>query len=328
MKVAFFSTRAYDKKSFIQHNQSFEHELTFFEAKLNAQTLSLAKGYASICTFVNDELTGELLTALNQSGVQLVALRCAGYNQVDLNTAHKLGLAIARVPAYSPYAVAEHSVALILALNRNITRAFNRVRDGNFALDGLLGFDLRGRTVGVIGTGKIGKIFTQIMKGFGCQLMLHDPYPCEELSTQGYNYVSCDELFTHSDIISLHCPLTPDTHHLINTGAVEKMKKGVMIINTSRGPLIDTRAVISGLKSQKIGYLGLDVYEEEGDLFFEDLSNHVIQDDVFARLQTFPNVLVTAHQAFFTEDALGNIATTTLENISVFEQGKRNQNFL
>jgi D-lactate dehydrogenase len=259
-----------------------------------------------------------MLETLAKDGTELIALRSAGFNHVDLVAAAKLGLVTVRVPAYSPYAVAEHAIALILTLNRNVHRAYNRVREGNFSIEGLLGFDLNGATVGVVGTGRIGAIFAQIMRGFGCKLIGYDTYQnptCLEISME---YVQISELFAQSDIISLHCPLTPDTHHLINAEAIAQMKAGAMLINTSRGGLVDTQAAIDGLKSGVIGYLGIDVYEQEADLFFEDLSNQVIQDDTFQRLLTFPNVIVTGHQAFFTSQALANIADTTLSNITEF----------
>jgi D-lactate dehydrogenase len=262
-----------------------------------------------------------MLKALSGYGTQLLALRSAGFNHVDLVAAETYGITVVRVPAYSPYAVAEHTVALVLALNRKIHRAYNRVREGNFDIDGLLGFDLQGSTVGVIGTGKIGAIFAQIMRGFGCTLLGYDVYQNPACLEMGLQYVSLPELFASADIISLHCPLTPESHHLINAPAVSQMKRGVMLINTSRGGLIDTQAVIDGLKSGQIGYLGLDVYEQEADLFFENLSNEVIQDDAFQRLLTFPNAIVTGHQAFFTRNALSNIAETTLANIADFERG-------
>jgi D-lactate dehydrogenase len=256
---------------------------------------------------------------LADTGIRLIALRSAGFNNVDLKAARELGLTVARVPAYSPHAVAEHTIALLLALNRKIHRAYNRVREGNFALDGLLGFDLYGKTVGVVGTGKIGAIVARILMGFGCEVIAVDPYPNENCISSGVRYVTWEQLCASSDIITLHCPLTPATRHLVDAAALKKMKRGVMLINTSRGAVIDTRAVIDGLKNNTIGNLGLDVYEEEADLFFEDLSEHFIADDVFARLLTFPNVLVTGHQAFFTTEALRNIAETTIANITSFE---------
>ncbi|MES2571525.1 MAG: 2-hydroxyacid dehydrogenase, partial [Verrucomicrobiota bacterium] len=266
------------------------------------------------------------VAALAASGVRLIALRCAGFNNVDLAAAKKHGLTVVRVPAYSPYAVAEHAVALILALNRKIYRAYNRVREGNFSLDGLLGFDLHGRTVGLIGTGKIGAVFARIMSGFGCRLLAFDPFENKECLELGVRYEPFETLLAQSDIISLHCPLTPQNHHLINGAAMERMKNGVMLINTSRGALIDTADVIEALKNGRVGALGLDVYEEENELFFEDLSGHVLQDDVFTRLLTFPNVLITGHQAFFTQEALEGIATTTIGNITAFEKGDECKN--
>jgi D-lactate dehydrogenase len=276
-----------------------------------------------VCAFVNDRLDGAVLESLAGAGTRLVALRSAGFNHVDVEAAKRLGLTVVRVPAYSPYAVAEHTVALILALNRKICRAYARVRDGNFALDGLLGFDMHGRSVGIVGTGKIGAIVTRILAGFGCRLLAHDLVPnaaCQEL---GAPYVALDELFAQADIITLHAPLTPATRHLVDARAIDLMKPGVMLVNTGRGALVDTPAVIAGLKRGQIGSLALDVYEEEEGLFFQDFSTQVIQDDVFARLLTFPNVLITGHQGFFTRDALGAIATTTLENLSAFERGER-----
>jgi D-lactate dehydrogenase len=322
MKVAVFNTKPYDRDFLITANYDHEHDLVFFEPQLDRHTAPLARGYPAVCAFVNDELDATTLEILAHNGTRLIALRCAGFNQVDLKRADELGLIVVRVPAYSPYAVAEHTVGLMLTLNRKIHRAYNRVREGNFSLNGLLGFDFHGRTVGVIGTGKIGQIVAQIMQGFGCQILASDVQPnpvCEKL---GAKYVELPKLFATSDVITLHCPLTPQTHHLISEAAIAQMKAGVMLINTSRGALLDTNAAIQGLKSQKIGALALDVYEQESDLFFEDLSNQIIHDDTFERLMTFPNVLVTAHQAFFTKEALQNIAETTLENITDIEQNR------
>lgn len=322
MKVAVFSTKPYDRAFLEAANTDYGHDLVFFEPRLNAETAILAADFPAICVFVNDDLQKDTLQALAKQETQLIALRCAGYNNVNLKVADELGLKVVRVPAYSPYAVAEHTIGLILSLNRKIHRAYNRVREGNFALNGLLGFDLHDKTVGIIGTGKIGAITANILQGFGCHLLAYDLHPSQDCIDLGVNYVDLPELFSRSHIISLHCPLTPETHHLIDEGAIAQMKDRVMIINTSRGGLIDTQAVINGLKSEKIGYLALDVYEQEGSLFFEDLSEKVIQDDEFERLLTFPNVLITGHQAFFTEEALLNIAQTTLSNIRDFEQGK------
>jgi D-lactate dehydrogenase len=278
-------------------------------------------GFPCVCVFINDLLDAQTLQILASGGTKLIATRSAGFNHIYLNAAAALGMTVVRVPAYSPYAVAEHTVGLILTLNRKIHRAYNRVREGNFSLDGLMGFDLHNRTVGIIGTGKIGLIVAQILKGFGCNLLAYDLYPTSEAERLGIKYVDLPGLFTSSDIISLHCPLTPQTHHLIDKEALNLMKPGVMLINTSRGALIDTQAVIDALKNRKVGYLGLDVYEQESELFFEDLSDEVIEDDVFQRLLTFPNVLITGHQAFFTEEAIANIADTTLSNITDFELG-------
>ncbi len=322
MKVAFFNTKSYDRQSFNTANDQHQHEVVFFECHLSHETVSLAVGFPAVCIFINDYLDAEMLETLAKGGTQLIALRSAGFNHVDLAAAAKLGMMIVRVPAYSPYAVAEHAVALILSLNRNVHRAYNRVREGNFSIEGLLGFDLHGATVGVIGTGRIGAIFAQIMRGFGCKLLGYDVYHNPTCLDLGMEYVSIPEILANADIISLHCPLTPDSHHLINAEAIAQLKTGAMLINTSRGGLIDTQAAIDGLKSGAIGYLGIDVYEQEADLFFEDLSNEVIQDDTFQRLLTFPNVIVTGHQAFFTSHALANIAETTLANITDFEQNR------
>lgn len=321
MKVAIFSTKAYDRKFLNKANGSAGHELVFFEPRLNEQTATLADGFEVVCAFVNDQLNARVLEILKGQGTELIALRSAGFNHVDLRKAGELELTVARVPAYSPHAVAEHALALILTLNRKTHRAYNRVREANFSLDGLLGFDLCGKTVGVIGTGKIGSIFTRIMLALGCKVIAADPYPNESLQKL-ITYVALEDLYRAADIISLHCPLMPETEHMIDGPALEKMKSGVMLINTSRGRLIDTRAVIDGLKSRKIAYMGLDVYEEEGDLFFDDLSQEIIMDDVFMRLLTFPNVLITSHQGFFTEEALHAIAATTLANISAFASGQ------
>jgi D-lactate dehydrogenase len=318
MKTAIFSTKSYDETFMSLSNLDYGHELVYFESRLTADTAKLATGFPAVCVFVNDQLNAEVLQILHENGTRLIALRSAGFNHVDLAAAERLGLTIVRVPAYSPYAVAEHALALIQGLNRKLYRAYNRVREGNFSLEGLLGFDLHAKTVGVIGTGKIGMIFANIMNSLGCNVLLYDPYPSQTLANN-MRYVSLAELYAESDIISLHCPLTPETHHMINHQVLAQMKNGVMLINTSRGKLVDTKAVISALKSGKIGNLGLDVYEEEGDLFFDDLSNQVIHDDVFMRLLTFPNVLITGHQGFFTKEALTNIAQITLANITAYE---------
>jgi D-lactate dehydrogenase len=318
MKIAVFSTKRYDRH-FMEHANNGKHVLRFFEPHLTVETASLARGYDAVCVFVNDAVTAEVLDELSAEGVRLVALRCAGFNNVDIVAAKKLGIGVVRVPAYSPYATAEHAVALMLSLNRKTHRAFNRVREGNFSLEGLLGFDMHGRTAGIIGTGKIGVIVARILSGFGCTVLGFDPYKNPEAEKAGLSYVGLDELFARADIISLHAPLTADNHYLINAESLAKMKDGVMLINTSRGGLIDTLAVTEALKSGKVGYLGLDVYEEEGDIFYEDLSSTIISDDVFSRLLTFPNVLITGHQAFFTRNALDNIGQTTIENITEWE---------
>jgi D-lactate dehydrogenase len=322
MKVAVFSAKSYDRTFLEAANVDRTHDLVFFEPRLNLETSILTAGFSAACVFVNDQLDGKTLAAIAENGIRLLALRSAGFNHVDLAAARDLDLTLLRVPAYSPYAVAEHAVAMILSLNRKIHRAYNRVREGNFALDGLLGFDLHGKTVGIVGTGKIGALTAKILHGFGCRLLGYDVSQNPDCQALGMEYVSLPELLGASDIVSLHCPLIPETYHLINAETVAQMKEGTILINTSRGQLINTKAVTKGLKSGKIGYLGLDVYEQETDLFFEDLSNQVIQDDVFQRLLTFPNVLITGHQAFFTEEALKNIAETTIANITDFEQGR------
>lgn len=321
MNIAVFSAKPYDRTFLEKANAQHGHKLTFFEPRLTIDTCPLGRGFEVICAFVNDHLDAAVLRELHAHGTKLIALRSAGFNHVDLGVAEELGLVVARVPAYSPYAVAEHAVGLILTLNRKIHRAHTRVREGNFALEGLLGFDLHGKTIGIFGTGKIGTIFAGIMKGFGCELLAYDPYPNKECEALGVRYASLPRFFRQSDIIALHAPLTPETHHVIDEEALKQMKDGVMIVNTSRGALIDTVTVIEALKSGKIGYLGLDVYEEEADLFFEDLSEKVIQDDVFSRLLTFPNVVITGHQAFFTREAVSNIAETTLNNVTAFATG-------
>jgi len=319
MRVAVFSTKPYDRRFLGQAQGADAHEFVFLEARLDASTVPAGAGAQAACIFVNDSADAGVLQALHALGVRLVVLRCAGFNNVDLAAAAQLGISVCRVPEYSPHAVAEHAVALVLALNRKIHRAYARVREGNFALEGLLGFDLHGRTVGVVGTGKIGECFLRIMAGFGCRLLAFDPQPSPDCVALGVRYVPLQELLAHSDVVSLHCPLTPQTRHLIDASAVQAMKPGAMLVNTSRGGVIDTAAVIGALKSGRLGSLGLDVYEEEGDLFFRDLSGEVLRDDVFARLLTFPNVLVTGHQGFFTEDALAAIAATTVANLDAFQ---------
>lgn len=330
MELAFFSTKPYDRRFFeaavadVDSNHQPPHRLTFFEPRLTVDTAPLAQGFGGVCVFVNDPLDDAVLDQLAAQGNRLIALRCAGYNNVDLDAAKRLGLTVVRVPVYSPYAVSEHTMALILALNRKVHRAYNRVRESNFAIDGLLGFDLFGKTVGLIGTGRIGQIMAKICTGFGCDVLAHDLRPNTDCEAMGVSYVGFDELVESADVLSLHCPLTPDTHHLISADVVARLKPGVMIVNTSRGGLIDASALIDGLKSGRIGSVALDVYEEEGDVFFEDLSNNVLQDDVLARLLTFPNVLITSHQAFFTQEAMQKIAQTTLANVTGFENGELN----
>jgi D-lactate dehydrogenase len=318
MDVTVFGTKPYDR-TFLDAAVGTTHTLHYLELPLTARTAVLAKGSKAVCAFVNDKVDAEVLEEFKRLGVGLVALRAAGFNNVDLPAAKRLGIAIARVPAYSPDAVAEHAVALILSLNRKTHIAYARLREGNFALDGLLGFNLSGRTVGIIGTGKIGSCVAKIMSGFGCKVLAYDLAPNPDCEALGVTYGSVDSVLAQADIVSLHCPLTPATRHLIDTAAIAKMKRGVMVINTSRGGIVDTQAVTDGLNSGAIGYLGLDVYEEEGDLFFEDLSDTVIHDDLFERLLMFRNVLVTGHQAFFTKEALTAIAETTIENITTFE---------
>lgn len=326
MKVAVFSTKQYDQRFLTKLNESVGHELMFFEPHLRVETAKLAAGYPAVVAFVNDDLGEAVVAELAAGGTRLIALRCAGYNNVDLEAAKKHSITVARVPAYSPDGVAEHAVALLQTLNRNIHRAYNRVRDGDFSLNGLLGFNLAGKTVGVVGTGQIGACCAKILLGYKCRVIAFDPYPNPQCCDAGVEYVELDVLLRESHIITLHCPLTPDTHHLIDHDSLAKAQTGVFIVNTSRGALINTRAVVDGLKSGHVGGLAIDVYEEEGDLFFEDLSDSIIQDDVFMRLMTFPNVLVTGHQAFFTHEALDSIAAVTLHNISCFARGEKSGN--
>ena len=328
MRVAVFSTHAFDRLFLDAADRSRRHDLQYFEARLTPATTALARDFPAVCAFVNDQLDAPVLTTIAAGGTRMIALRSAGFNHVDVGSARDLGLVVSRVPAYSPHAVAEHAIALTLTLNRKTHRAHARVREGNFSLDGLLGFDLFGRTVGVLGTGRIGAVVARILLGFGCRVVAYDVAPSPECSGMGVEYRPLADIWTEADIITLHTPLTPETRHLIDAQAIARMKRGVMIVNTSRGALVDTPALIAGLKSGHVGYVGLDVYEEEEGLFFQDLSSHVIQDDVFARLLTFPNVLVTAHQAFFTREALQAISETTLDNITAFEQGRRSGNEL
>lgn len=319
MKIAFFSVHSYDREYFSRFNES--HELVFFETILDESTVNLATGCEAVCVFVNDRLNAAVLQQLHGLGIRLVALRCAGYNNVDLSVCAALNIPVVRVPAYSPHAVAEHAVALMMTLNRKTHKAYNRVREGDFSLRKLTGFDVFGKTVGVIGTGKIGQVFAGIMLGFGCQVLAYDPFPQQSLQEKGVRYETLETLLGASDIISLHCPLTHETEHLINARTLDLMKKGAMLINTSRGGLIDSRAAIDALKSGQLGYLGIDVYEQEEKLFFRNLSGQVIQDDVIMHLLSFPNVLITSHQGFFTDEALTQIARTTLSNIADFEAG-------
>ena len=320
-KIAFFDTKPYDRRYFEAQLDGREFEISFFETRLSRKTADLVKGFDGVCAFVNDTVDDKVIEILKRENIGVVAMRCAGYNNVDLKAAYK-GVHVLRVPAYSPYAVAEHAMVLILTLNRRTHKSYLRTRESNFALAGLEGFDLNRKTAGVIGTGKIGRVMISILKGFGMNILAYDPYPDQDFAgREGFSYVDRGTLYSRSDILSLHCPLTRETHHLINEEALEAMKPGVMIINTSRGGLIDTKALVEGLKGGKIGYAGLDVYEEEGDYFFEDLSGEIISDDILARLLTFPNVLITAHQGFFTREALANIAETSMENFRAYFNG-------
>ncbi|ACS85539.1 2-hydroxyacid dehydrogenase [Musicola paradisiaca] len=322
MKLAIYSTKQYDRKYLEQVNQQFGYELEFFDFMLSPRTAKMAAGCDAVCIFVNDDGGREVLTELAAMGIKTLALRCAGFNNVDLAAASELGVHIVHVPAYSPEAVAEHAVGMMMSLNRRIHRAYQRTRDANFSLEGLIGFNMHQRTAGIIGTGKIGIAALRILKGFGMNLLAFDPYPNPQVLELGARYVDLKTLYASADIISLHCPLTPENHHLLNQDAFAQMKDGVMIINTSRGGLIDSQAAIDALKQQKIGSLGMDVYENERDLFFNDKSNDVIQDDVFRRLSACHNVLFTGHQAFLTEEALTSISLTTLENIRQISEGK------
>ncbi len=322
MKTAVYSFHAYEQPYLDAANAGPKHELLYLDLQLNGQTASLAQGCPAVSIFINDDASAKILKKLQEGGAKLLALRSAGFNHVDVFAAEQLGMTVLRVPAYSPYAVAEHAVALMLALNRKLHRAYQRVREQNFSLNGLMGFDMHGKTVGVVGTGKIGAVVCRILHGFGCRLLAFDPMPNPEVAALGAVYVSLNELLEQSDVVTLQCPLTPDTKHLINAAALARMKPKAMLINTSRGGIVDTRALIETLKAGKLGAVGLDVYEEEADLFFQDLSDQVIQDDVFARLLTFPNVLVTAHQGFFTQEAVEAIQRTTIENITAFERGE------
>jgi D-lactate dehydrogenase len=322
MKVALFSTHSYDKEYFEHNTMNKIHSITYFETSLDEFTTNLTFGFEAVCVFVNDKLNRKTIEQLHQNGIKIIALRCAGFNNVDVEAANEMNIKVVRVSSYSPNAVAEHAVALILTLNRKTHKAFNRVKENNFSLDRLMGFDLYEKTVGVIGTGKIGAIFCKIMLGFGCNVVAYDVQKSEELIKQGVKYCTLDDLLATSDIVSLHCPLIPQTLHILNSFSLEKMKKGSMLINTSRGGLINTKDVIKALKTGHLGYLGIDVYEQEGDLFFKDLSESIIQDDDILRLMSFPNVLITAHQGFFTKEALTQISMTTLNNLTSFENGE------
>ncbi len=322
MKIAFFDTKPYDLIEFKPLAERYGFDIKYFDNHLNADTAPLAAGYDAVCAFVGDALDQAAIERLHAVGVKLIALRCAGYNNVDLQAAQNK-IKVVRVPSYSPAAVAEHAAALMLCLNRKIHKAYTRTRDNNFNINGLLGFDLRGKTAGVIGTGRIGFLFLEICRGFGMNVIAYDKRP---LTDKGVTYVSLEELYAQSDIISLHCPLTPDTHHMIGKDSIARMKPGVVLLNTSRGGLIDTDALIEGLKSGRVGSAGLDVYEEEEAYFFEDYSDRIVADDELARLLTFPNVLITSHQGFFTREAMRAIAEVTLENLSAFERGEPLEN--
>ena len=322
MKITFFSAKPYDKESFNKRNERFGFELEYYETHLGPHIINAVEKTDAVCVFVNDRVNAQVIESLAKKEVKVIALRCAGFNNVDLQAAKANGIKVCRVPAYSPEAVAEHAVAMILTLNRKTHKAYNRVREQNFSLNGLLGFDLHKKTVGVIGTGHIGKAFCKIMLGFGCNVIAYDIAVDQELEALGVKFVPITEILKRSDIISLHCPLNDDTHHIVNNNSISWMKKGVMLINTSRGGLIDTKSVIDALKSKHVGYLGIDVYEQEEKLFFRDLSANIIEDDTIQRLMSFPNVLVTAHQAFFTTEALQQIADVTLNNVKELIAGK------
>ncbi|MGE5085750.1 MAG: 2-hydroxyacid dehydrogenase [Bacillota bacterium] len=319
MKIAFFDTHQFEKEIFLKANESFQYDINFIETRLNKGTASLAKGHDVVCSFVNDKIDDECLAMLKSLGVRLIALRSAGFNHVDVAAARRDGIVVSRVPGYSPHAVAEFAVGLLLTMNRKIHKAYFRVRDLNFSLDHLVGFDLYGKTVGVVGGGKIGKIFAQIMVSFGCRVLVYDVKKDAEIEMNpSMSYVDYEELCRDSDVISLHVPLIPQTRHMVDEKAIAQMKSGVFIVNTGRGALIDSKALLEGLKSGKIGGAALDVYEEEENIFFQDLSDKILQDDILARLLTFPNVLITSHQAFLTSEALRNIAETTLQSVSEF----------
>lgn len=322
MKIAVFSAKRYDREFLDAANVAEGHVLKYFDAPLELETVGMAAGYDAVCIFVNDTADAGVLEALQRGGTRLVALRCTGFNNVDLTAAARLGIKVVRVVTYSPYSVAEHAVALLQAINRKIPRAYNRTRDSNFALDGLMGFDLHGKTVAVVGTGKIGRVFAKIMVGFGCNVIGYDKFPSPEFEALGAHYAVAGEIARDADIVSLHCPLTPETYHIINAETIARAKRGVLLINTSRGGLIDTEAAVEALKSGQLGGLAIDVYEQEAGLFFRDLSNVVVTDDVLQRLISFPNVIVTGHQAFFTREAITTICETTLRSATQFATGQ------
>ncbi|NER11437.1 D-lactate dehydrogenase [Muriicola jejuensis] len=322
VKIAVFNTKPYDQEYFDRYTNKEELQFTYFDSPLNRDTVNLAAGYEVICVFVNDTLDRTTVEQLAEMGIKLIALRCAGYNNVDLDAAREKGIRVVRVPAYSPEAVAEHALALILTLNRKTHKAYNRVREGNFSLNKLMGFNLHGKTVGVIGTGKIGATFCGIMQGMGCRVIAFDLYPSEELKARGVEFKELEAVFRESDIISLHCPLNPETWHMINRDSLSKMKDGIMIINTSRGGLINTQDILKGLADKKIGFLGIDVYEQEENLFFKDMSEMIIEDDLILRLNSYPNVLITSHQAYFTREAMEEITLTTIGNITEYREGR------
>ena len=328
MKIAFFSYKSYDKEWFDRYVEGTDFKINYFRVKLEASTASYARGADVICAFVNDDLSKNVIDKLAELGIKMIALRCAGFNNVDLEAAKAHGIPVYRVPEYSPQAVAEHAVALILTLNRKIHKAYNRIRDGNFSLSRLTGFNLYGKTVGVLGTGKIGRVFADLMHGFGCRILLYDKFPMTSLEEKGYTYVDLSTLLRESDIVSLHVPLMPETAHIINRETLKMMKDNAMLINTSRGGLINTEHAIEALRSKKLGYLGMDVYEQEEGVFFHNLQEEIIDDDTLGLLTSFPNVLITAHQAFFTKEALDEITKTTLQNIKDFEDGKVNDNVI
>ena len=326
MEVAIFSSTPYERKFLDEANKAGQHTLRYLDVQLGLDTVGLAAGFGAVCIFVNDKADAPTLEALHRGGTRLLALRCTGFNNVDLEAAARLGIKVVRVVTYSPNSVAEFAVALLLAINRKVHRAYNRTRDSNFSLDGLIGFDLFGKTVAVVGTGKIGCVFAKIMLGFGCRVIGFDPQPSAEFQALGLSYAKPGEIGEQADVISLHCPLTPATHHVINPQTLARAKRGAILINTSRGGLLDTEAAIDALKTGQLGGLGIDVYEQESNLFFRDLSSEIITDDVFQRLVSFPNVIVTGHQAYLTHEALTTICETTLESVSAFENNRTLEN--